>query len=302
MKRRILFAAALIAGLGLYGYFYHSNRTLEKPTASELAASVAAGASVAPESSVQPASAPDAMGFRKTFENADDLFMLARSHANATSPESQWLVAKIVDYCGPYGSNPKGFVSNYELMLPMLASDSKRAAYKAAHERVVKRCQGFDNAQRQNTFSANASLAIKTEAARAGSLSAEAALLSLNNPIMQDSAYIGDLVRRVAASRDPEAYLAISEAMGLGAAGNEAMFGKHSGSNAAMYAWQLAACRLGLDCSQSGALMTRYCSAGGICEPEQNLETLIFKHLVTRAEEADIRRMTDEIVKNSTPN
>lgn len=298
MKRHVLIAAALVAGLGVYGYLRYANRTSSTPDSPEMVARVAAGAATTPALPAQTDNASGPPSLRKTFETTDDLFTLARMHANGTSPESKWLVARIVDYCGPFGSNPAGFVSNYEMLLPMM-SETRRMAYKAAHERVLKRCQGFDNAQRKNTFAMNAHLALKTDAARAGSLSAEAALLSLNNPIKPDPAYISDLVKRVVASRDPEAYLAVSEAMGLGAAGQEAVYGKFSGSNAAMYAWQLAACRLGLDCSPEGALMTQYCSAGGICESEPNLESLIFKHLATRAEEADIRRMADDIVNSS---
>ncbi|HBK47466.1 MAG TPA: hypothetical protein DDZ67_13745, partial [Xanthomonadaceae bacterium] len=72
-------------------------------------------------------------------------------------------------------------------------------------------------------------------------MAAEAALLTLGQPLDNSTAYKRNLVERVLASRDPEAYLAISPAMGASASGEDAFRGYVAGDQFAELAWQLAA-------------------------------------------------------------
>jgi hypothetical protein len=234
---------------------------------------------------------------RVEYERSDDLFMLARAHVNTKDPESLWLVAKIVDYCAPFGMDPKGYAAQTDVMLPLVKPMERRIVVKSMRERMLKRCRGFEGSDSRNTFKVGSDLVFKTMAARAGSLPAEASLLSRNAPLQKDPEYLKGLVDRVLSSRDPDAYVAISTAMGLSASGKETFFGPYSGSNSADYAWQLAGCRFGLDCSSNGALMTMYCSSAGICTNESNLEGVIFNNLTTRSEEAHIRQLVNDIVK-----
>ena len=240
----------------------------------------------------------DPANLRDVFERSGDLYILARTHFNSSDPESLWLVSKIVSYCAPYGMDPKGYAAQTQSILSMLGSEIQRKTVQGARQKMMERCKGFDGEDSQATFKPNADLVLKTRAARAGSLAAEAALFSSNAPLKRDAEYLKGLINRVIASRDPDAFLAMSYAMGSSASGKEDIYGKNSGSNVAQYAWQLSACRLGMDCTAQGALMTSYCTAAGYCTNESNFEGLVFNHLVKRAEERYVREIMDDIVES----
>jgi len=103
------------------------------------------------------------------------------------------------------------------------------------------------------------------------------------------------LVDRVQHSGDPEAYLAISDAMGTMASGHEKIFGSNSGSEISTFAWQLAACRRGLDCSPTGSLMSMYCLHGGICGNFSSFEDLVFRGLAPESDKTRINAMVNRI-------
>ena len=81
----------------------------------------------------------------------------------------------------------------------------------------------------------------RAEAAEAGSLAAEAALAASGRPLSDDDGYLSDLASRVRQSRDPEAYLALSPAMGIAASGKPELADEVAGTQFTELAWQLAA-------------------------------------------------------------
>lgn len=232
---------------------------------------------------------------RGAFETADDLSEFIRSldsAVDANDPEAIWLVSRAIDYCLPYASNPSGF-SNDTNVLVAAADRDLSSPLKAAREKVSSRCRNFNST---NPLSRSDALVNIVRAAKAGSLPAEAALVTRGTPLDKSDDYLRDLVRRVEASGDPEAFLAISEAMGPSASARGEVLGPASGTVESTFAWQLAACRSGLDCSSGGSLMTMYCSNGGICGPYDSFEELLFQGLVPQNRRTAINTLVDTII------
>jgi hypothetical protein len=241
------------------------------------------------------------VGSASSFEQADDLYALDGNLLASKSADSLWLRSKIANYCAPYGLNPVGFTADTEI-LAQHAKAANPEAIKTARTRIAHRCRGFNIPGAAENFKRNTLLAHKVRAAKAGNLAAEAALLSDNSPLSANPAYIKELIDRVIESKDPDAFLSLSTAMGVRASGEERFFGAFSGTENASLAWQLAACRTGLDCSNSGAIMTMYCVNGGMCTTDANLESLFFNHLVSPAQARDIREITSQILSQGKNN
>jgi hypothetical protein len=234
---------------------------------------------------------------RIAFEQSNDLSAFVRSlsaRAAAGDADALWLISRSVDYCTTYGKNPAAFTSVTEILLANAPPEAVHSV-KTVRERTAARCRGFIASNDGNVFSSSAALANKVRAARAGSLPAEAALLLAKAPLSTDSAYLTNLVDRVQRSGDPEAYLAISDAMGTMASGHEKIFGSNSGSEISTFAWQLAACRRGLDCSPTGSLMSMYCLHGGVCGNFSSFEDLVFRGLAPESDKTRINAMVNRI-------
>ena len=120
-------------------------------------------------------------------------------------------------------------------------------------------------------------------------------------PLQDDMDYRRGLVERVQASRDPDAFVALSPAMGVAASGDVALVDTVAGTQASELAWQLAACDLGLDCSANGALMTEYCANGGICarDARQDFSSFVRDAAVPRQGAEEIDRMKKTLVEGT---
>ncbi|EKU25798.1 hypothetical protein XTG29_01169 [Xanthomonas translucens pv. graminis ART-Xtg29] len=138
-------------------------------------------------------------------------------------------------------------------------------------------------------------------AARGGNLAAEAALLTLGQPLQSSAGYKRHLVERVRASGDPDAYLALAPAMGLAASGDDSLDERIAGTAFTELAWQLAACRLGLDCGPDSELMTRYCANGGICSPDptQDFSSFVYDAAVPRQGTDTMNEMVNKLVETT---
>jgi len=203
---------------------------------------------------------------RAGFEAAGDLYGYAQTLAVAArggDAEANWMLSRVYDYCAAYAIDPLGYDSDSHALARLSAPGV--AAMQSARERVSQRCAGFGPG---DGLTAQRLARQRGEAALAGNLAAEAALLSLGQPLDRSPAYRRGLVQRVLDSRDPEAYLALSTAMGAAASGDDAYRGFVAGDPFAELAWQVAACQLGLDCGPDSALMTSYCANGGICSQD----------------------------------
>lgn len=234
---------------------------------------------------------------RAGLEADADLYRYAQQlagHAAGGDADADWMLSRVYDYCAGYAIDPAGYLADSQWIARQEASGM--AAMLVARGRLATRCAGFAP---QDGLSAQQMFARRVQAAQSGSLAAEAALLSEGQPLDSSTAYKRSLVERVLASRDPEAYLALSPAMGARASGDDAYRDYVAGDQYAELAWQIAACRLGLDCEASGTLMTSYCANGGICSQDgtQDFESFVYDAAVPRQGASRMDELITTLVK-----
>ncbi|HYG06677.1 MAG TPA: hypothetical protein VD865_09730 [Stenotrophomonas sp.] len=276
---------------------------LPAPRAAETAAT-RAGASPAPAprrdgrelSTVGPGLPLDLRG---GFEAEKDLYRYAQRLADSArsgDAEAGWMLSRVHDYCAAYAQDPSGYAADSVTLAsqPMPGA----AAMSDARQRLQSRCAGFVAG---DGLTAASILGQRVQAAQAGNLAAEAALLALGRPLLATAEYKRGLVQRVIASRDPEAYLALSGAMGINARGDEAFSGYVAGDQYAQLAWQLAACRLGLACDAGSNLMTSYCANGGICSADasQDFPSFVIDAAIPRQSADKMDEMVNTLVSGS---
>lgn len=222
------------------------------------------------------------LDIRADIEGDTDLFVYAqrlRRQADEGNTEARWMLSRVYDYCSPYASDPGG----YELDSSVLAGmgQGPSSAMAGARRRVAARCGGFvpsDGLGYQKVFQQ------RRQAALAGHLAAEAALLADGQPLRRDEAYRRGLVERVRDSHDPEAYMALAPAMGMRASGDRAMTGMVAGEALSELAWRVAACELGMPCGADSVLVNSFCANGGICNDNagQDFTDFVYDAAVSR--------------------
>lgn len=236
---------------------------------------------------------------QRAFEQADDLFAFRQGLqplADAGDADARWVLSRVDEYCAGYARDPAGFARDSAL-IDGLQLDAARAL-GAARTRIGTRCGRFVPGDAPTFVQL---VERRQDAAEAGSLAAEAALLAMGAPLQDDMDYRRGLVERVQASRDPEAFVALSPAMGVAASGDVALADTVAGTQGSELAWLLAACDLGLDCSADGALMTEHCANGGICarDARQDFSAFVRDAAVPRQGAEEIDRMKKTLVEGA---
>lgn len=235
---------------------------------------------------------------RAQFEQADDLYQFAQSigaRVSAGEPEAIWILTRVYDYCAGFAAAPVGYASDTRAIGRMDLPTA--SAMVAARTRVGQRCARFVP---EDNLTVQTILVKRTEAAKAGNLPAEASLLASGQPLQDSEEYVRDLVSRVRRSKDPEAYSALSPGMGIAASGRRSIAGNVSGTPFSEIAWQLAACKLGMDCGAGSALMTSYCANGGICsrDPHQDFSGFVYDAAIPRQGTDMVNEMVDSLVSD----
>jgi hypothetical protein len=211
---------------------------------------------------------------RRGFEDSADLFAYSRelmALAAAGDADAMWLLSLVQDQCAGFAADPIGYAQDTRVIAGLGLSNGN--AMLSARQRIQQRCARFVP---QDGFSLPTLVTQRTQAARAGSLAAEASLLAMDRPLQEGDDYRRDLVQRVLDSEDPFAFLAIAPAMGTVGSGRRDTLGEVSGSDLSEIAWRIASCRLGMDCSPNGSLMTSYCVNGGICSQDESQDFTTF--------------------------
>lgn len=237
-----------------------------------------------------------ASSIRERFDTADDLYAYAQSLEPAVrerDADAIWMVSRVYEYCSGFAMAPAAFDRDTRVIGEMGMRGS--AAMVAARERVSRRCARFVP---QDELTPRMIVLKRVEAAEAGSVAAEASLMAAGEPLQDTPEYKRELVDRVQESEDPEAYSALAPAMGIAASGRVEYTGEVAGTQFSELAWQLAACRLGMDCTSESALMTSYCANGGICSsvPGQDFERFVFDAAVPRQGVDVINDMVDSLM------
>lgn len=233
---------------------------------------------------------------RVEFERTDDLYAFVQTLAPAVrqrDADAMWLVSKVYDYCSGYAMAPAGYARDTGAIRGIGQRGWQEMV--AARERVSSRCARFVP---DDELSPPMVVTRRVEAAEAGSLAAEASLLATGQPLKTTDDYVRDLVVRVRESKDPDAYAALSSGMGIAASGRQAYPAEVSGTQFAELAWQLAACRLGMDCGPQSALMTSYCANGGICsrDPSQDFTGFVYDAAIPRQGAEVVNEMVDSLL------
>lgn len=304
-----VFGIASVAALALYrdGRFVHADpvsiatvvdarldaragATDDRARANDIAAVAAEAVGIAPAS------------VRARFDASDDLYAYVQSLEAAVrenDADAIWMVSRVYDYCSSFAMAPAAYDRDTRAIGEMNMRGSP--AMVAARQRVGQRCARFVP---QDQITPQLVFLKRMDAAQAGSLAAEAALMASGSPLQETPEYKRDLVQRVQRSGDPEAYSALSPGMGIAASGQPALADQVAGTQFAELAWQLAACRLGMDCGPEGALMTSYCANGGICsrDPQQDFERFVFDAAVPRQGAEVINEMIDSLMREKRTN
>ncbi|MGH8084697.1 MAG: hypothetical protein ACREPV_05415 [Lysobacter sp.] len=233
------------------------------------------------------------MDLRAGFERARDLYAYAGSLAPAVragDPEATWMLSRVYEYCSAYAMAPADYARDTQAIRDMQLRTS--AAMVAARTRTSGRCARFVPG---DDLSYTVIFGMTHEAAQAGSLAAEAALLAFGDPLDTSDAYKRGLVERVQQSRDPESFAALAPAMGIQASGDRAFEGQVAGTRLAEVAWQVAACELGMDCGAGSTVMVSQCANGGICsrDPGQDFSGFVFDAAVPRQGAGVVNEMVD---------
>jgi enoyl-CoA hydratase/carnithine racemase len=239
------------------------------------------------------------LSYRDAVEAQPDLYRYAQQlqqQVRAGDAQAGWRLSRVYDYCAPYAASPSGYAADSAWIAAQHTPGV--VAMHAARERVAQRCAGFAPT---DGLSPRVVAQQRQAAARAGSLAAEAAMLALGEPLHASPGYKRTLVQRVLASRDPEAYLALAPAMGARASGDDSLQGYVAGDQFAELAWQVAACRLGLDCSADSTLVTSYCANAGICSRDsaQDFVSFVFDAAVPRQGADRVDEMVDTLVSDT---
>jgi len=235
------------------------------------------------------------LDLRADIEGDTDLFAYAqrlRLQAANGNAEAGWMVSRVYDYCAIYAMDPGGYQLDNALLTGMGMSAS--APMVQARERVSRRCAGF---VASDGLGRSLILTQRVLAARAGNLAAEAALFAEGQPLKDSADYRRDLVERVMESRDPEAYMAISTAMGQRASGDAALQGLVAGDQFSELAWRLAACELGMACGPDSVLMNNFCANGGICS--QDFSTFVYDAAVSRQGAGKMKTLVELLIKGA---
>jgi len=272
----------------------------DAPLHTGITARASAAAMPGPDASPRAAGSTAAsLPLHRAFERADDLFAFRRQLqplADAGDADARWMLSRVDEYCAGYARDPAGFARDSALIAD-LKLDAARAL-GAARDRIGTRCGRFAPGDVPTFVQL---VERREDAAEAGSLAAEAALLAMGAPLQDDVDYRRGLVERVQMSRDPEAFVALSPAMGVAASGDVALADTVSGSQVSELAWKLAACDLGLDCSADGALMTEHCANGGICarDARQDFSGFVRDAAVPRQGTEELDRMKKTLVEDA---
>lgn len=238
------------------------------------------------------------LDIRADVEGDTDLFAYAqrlRTQADGGNSEARWMLSRVYDYCAQYAMDPGGYrLDNGVLAGLGLTASSPMVA---ARERVARRCGGF---VASDNLGPALVAAERLRAAAQGNLPAEASLFAAGDPLKNTPEYRRDLVERVLASQDPEAFMALAPGMGMRAAGDKALTGFVAGDPLSELAWRVAACELGMPCGPDSVLVNSYCANGGICSTRggQDFRDFVYDAAVSRQGSGTMNEWVKQLLKS----
>jgi hypothetical protein len=239
-----------------------SGTTTPKAPASDAAMNNAMPAAAVPTTAMPaPAAHPAAI----SYERADNLLAIAQSNAGKSDAAALGLRARALQECRALADTPDYF-ANIDIEGPKLHGD-KFPIVRHLVDTYLQRCSDL-----AHIASAAETQAAIEDAAKAGNTWAQATLLPQQSRGLP-SAEVDARLQHILASRDADAIDALAADMT-----NQRTVSAYSdlaGSPLATYAWQLASCDLGRDCTANGQLMREACLFGGQCGSATDFRTLL---------------------------
>ncbi|MGJ4730622.1 hypothetical protein [Luteimonas sp. SDU101] len=232
---------------------------------------------------------------RREFDTSTDLFAFAQQlqpEARDGAAEAIWLLSRVIDECRQYAADPAAFARDSAVLSGLRLPASR--AMQAARSRVDSRCRRFGPGDGLSQVRVGQ---LRVQSARAGGLVAEAELFARGEPLSAERGYGEDLLQRIGAAGDPQAFGALSSAGEV--TGWLSMLDLDIAPQYAPLVWQIAACRMGVDCGPQSPVMTSYCVNGGICSrlPEQGFEEFVYDAAVPRQSADVVREAVSALVE-----
>lgn len=221
------------------------------------------------------------LDFHTRFETSNDLYGLFQElHglADANDPQAIVALADIEDECRAFVLS--GGIDG-RMTIPELAAKKKpvdRGFVDGLRQRTQSRCGRFNKSDFPTSEQERESLKL---AAKNGSMAAQAELLSSLGPSSKDipDEAFADSVHQILSSGEADAIFRLSGAMLID--GREKVLDVPSGSPVAAAAYEIAACRLGVDCGTNSRILANVCFNTGSCGEYSSYEAYLTANELT---------------------
>jgi hypothetical protein len=233
---------------------------------------------------------------KKLFETSSDLKAAAAELQKqaASNGDAAYFAARSLEECLTYSADPERYEAGFNSR-----RDSRSAAASVDFQRAVRshidRCRAFNQKEihRSDIDSLyQQASAAGNQAAVARQVLREVVGLNASNSTNEEQ---HERVTIVKASKDPYAIAQLADAMGEIAQGKQDIFGEFSGRPSDVYAWQLAACTIGLPCGSGSALLNGFCLQMNVCGTD-SVESAIQTGLLSPTEFEQVETESRAIV------
>lgn len=224
-------------------------------------------------------------------------FADAKAGADRGEPVAQRILAQMYDECFMYNLDSKKFVA---AQMEFVRKQKPQAAKK--FDRIQRRyetfCPTVDSGQ---PIPPEAVTLWLEQSAKSGDVIAKVIVASRKDEKIQEKEAI-DLVQEVKEANDPAAVFNTGTLVKtLQPMMSETKLAPAFEGKYAAYAWQIAACRTGYDCSEHATFMNSLCVYGGDCE-YVNYEALVFSRNIPPGIRSDFEKQVRFIQENFLDN
>lgn len=207
--------------------------------------------------------------------NFQSKFSEIKSSAERGDPRAQRELSFIYGQCFQYNLDPKKY-----FLTPLERIEEEHPEYSLRLRKIRNQysiiCSSVDNGEPIPSDAIDLWL---EQSAKGGDLVAELMMVSRSTELL-DRKKLDDFMRKIERSKDPAALFMAGDLAGAAASfSDDPEISRLFSGPYASYAWQVAACRTGYDCSENSALMTNLCIRSALCE-YSNYEAVVLGKVV----------------------
>jgi len=200
-------------------------------------------------------------------------------------------LSEIYESCSLYSANPIDYEEGVRKLAELNRDLKAAASMRMVASSVAARCNLL-SAEIPGKSAAKAASGTLNAAAIKGDLAANIKIAATSDRPLS-SRELDTLVDAVRAADDPSAIFALGALMGIGAPSDSQRYSSVSGSQLWGQSWEIAACRLGANCS-SGLLMENICLNFGACS-YSSYDQFIIEGLLSPADRPTLEANVNEI-------